>query len=854
MKNKTTRFLTASIIALIILSAGVFLFLQNALEKMNSKAINEVGTLYMLGLSERISRHFETTIDLRLDQVEGIIDRTPPSSVSYGEEMIDALTISGQVRGFDYLALYSYNGEFEMIYGEPVQLDDPDPFLQSLNNDERKVAVGHTESGKAVVLLGIPTDYSMSDGESSIALIAGLPVDYINEVLSLGENQSMVYSHIIRRNGSYVIQNVETQSDNYFSHLGDGLDEEDGKKSGRYVQELQTAIATNEDYSTVLTIGQERRHIYCTRLANSEWYLVSVMPYGEMDETLSNLDSKRVSLFVGCFGIILFALLVIFYIYYNMIRQQIKEVELAREEALQAREEAIQANRAKSDFLSNMSHDIRTPMNAIVGMTTIATANLEDRQQVENCLKKITLSSKHLLGLINDILDMSKIESGKLTLKNSQVSLRETMDGIVNIVQPQLKAKNQKFDIFIHDISTENVFCDSVRLNQVLLNFLSNAIKFTPEGGTIHITMYEEESPVGETHVRIHFKVKDNGIGMSPEFQKVIFESFSRENSNQVHKTEGTGLGMAITKHIVNAMGGTIELQSELGKGSEFHVILDLEKATVQEDEMILPNWNLLVVDDNEELCQSAVASLKSIGITSDWALDGETAVHMVEERHEKQDDYQIILLDWKMPGMDGSETAREIRKKVGNEVPILLVSAYDWSDIEEEARAAGISGFISKPLFKSTLFYGLKHYVEGVVETIETSEEKKFDFTGCKILLAEDNDINWEIAYELLSVLGLELERAENGQICVDKFKQSDVGFYSAILMDIRMPVMTGYEAAESIRKLAREDADIPIIAMTADAFTEDIQHCFACGMNAHVAKPIDIKEVIRLLEKYIG
>ncbi len=433
------------------------------------------------------------------------------------------------------------------------------------------------------------------------------------------------------------------------------------------------------------------------------------------------------------------------------------------------------------------------------------------------------------------------------------ISLRDAMGGIVNIVQPQIKSKRQHFDIFIQNIFVEDVYCDSVRLNQILINLLSNAMKFTPEEGRINVYLTQEELPEETGRVRCHFRVKDNGIGMTDEFQKKIFESFSREDSMRVQKTEGTGLGMAITKYIVEAMGGTIELKSEQGKGSEFHIALDLEKATVLEEDMILPVGKKIVVDNNEDLCRSAVSVLKEIGVDAEWALDGRTALKMVENRHREHQDYEIVLLDWKMPGMDGVEVTREIRKLLGDEVPILIISAYDWSDIEEEARAAGAHGFISKPLFKSNLYLGLSHYINGVQEETEESIEPLHDFSGKRILLAEDNDLNWEIANEILSSAGFELEWAENGQICVEKFEQSAVGTYDVVLMDIRMPILDGYGAARAIRALDRPDANLPIIAMTADAFSEDVQRCLESGMNAHIAKPIDINNLIQHLQEYL-
>ena len=558
------------------------------------------------------------------------------------------------------------------------------------------------------------------------------------------------------------------------------------------------------------------------------------------------MDRESLKEFLAAIGLMYVIFVVAFILFYRIMRSQYLAVR-------EARNEAIRANKAKSEFLSNMSHDIRTPMNAIVGMTAIATANLEDRQALSNCLKKITLSSRHLLGLINDILDMSKIESGKMTLNLDMISLRETMDSIVTIIQPQIKSKNQVFDVFISNILAEDVYCDGVRLNQVLINFLSNAYKFTPEGGEIHVYLNQEESPKGDNFVRVHFRVKDSGMGMTPEFQKKIFESFSREDSTRVHKTEGTGLGMAISKYIVDAMDGTIEVQSEAGKGTEFHVILDLERADVKESEMILPSWNMLLVDDDEQLCRETADKLAELTIHCDWVLDGRSAIEMVEAHHRQHDPYQIVLLDWRMEGMNGIETARELRDKFGEEMPILLISAYDWSDIEEEAREAGICGFISKPLFKSTLYHGLLQYMDPGENEEENQKAPARDFSGVRVLLAEDNDINYEIANELLSNIGMEIEWAQNGQICVDMFQKSPEGYYDAVLMDIRMPVMTGYEAARQIRQLERGDAELPIIAMTADAFSEDVKKCKECGMNDHTSKPIDMDVLTRLLAKYL-
>ena len=832
--NSATRFLTVSLALILLLTVCIFSFLAFFMSRKSGETISAVGTTYMTGMGEKVTQHFATTIELRLSQVDSLVESIPPDSASPSSLRAE-LARNAKARDFVALAFYSPTGAFDMIYGDEPVLADPDSFLASMNNGDKKVAVASIATGQKDVLLGVSAEYLMADGTTSTALVASLPADYIADTLSLYSENSLVYSHIIRRDGSFVIRSGDAFRENYFDRI-QTLFEEQGESGEQYIRELEAAMDKGEDYSALMVFGSERRHLQCNKLPYSEWYLVTVLPYGELDQAVSDLSHAWLYLvFLGC-AVVLLALLLVFWQYFRLLREQMVELEAARKEA-------VHANKAKSEFLSNMSHDIRTPMNAIVGMTAIATANIDDKQQVQNCLKKITLSSRHLLGLINDVLDMSKIESGKLTLNMDQISLREVMDSIVSIAQPQVRSKHQQFDVFIHDISTENVCCDSVRLNQVLLNILGNAMKFTPDGGLIQVSLYEEESPKGEDYVRTHIVVKDNGIGMTPEFKAKIFESFVREDSARVRRTEGSGLGMAITKYIVDTMGGTIEVESELGKGSEFHVTLDLERAETPEEEMILPEWNLLVVDDDQQLCESTAASLKSIGVKADWTLNAEGALEMLDRRAKARDHYHIILLDWKLPDMDGISAAKEIRRRFGDETPIMLISAYDWSEIEAEAKNAGITGFISKPLFRSTLFYGLKPFINDAAAAAEQLH----------VLLAEDNDLNWEIANELLSDLGMELDWAENGRVCADKFEASPVGFYDAVLMDLRMPVMTGYEATEAIRNMDRPDKDIPIIAMTADAFSEDIKKCLDAGMNAHVAKPIDVREVARLLDKFI-
>ncbi len=571
---------------------------------------------------------------------------------------------------------------------------------------------------------------------------------------------------------------------------------------------------------------------------------------GEFQELKTAIDelNQQWSLTVAAECVLIFVLLsIVLAGYFRMSQRQILELT-------EKKRAAERANRAKTAFLSNMSHDIRTPMNGIVGMTAIAASNLDDRKQVENCLKKITMSGRHLTGLINDILDMSKIESGEMMLNIDYVSLPETVRNIMDIIQSQVWEKKQDFQVCVQDIPIENIYCDGLRLNQVLLNLLGNAVKYTPEGGKICLNLYEEPSRKGNAYVRLHLLVQDNGIGMSQELREKLFDTIEEEGHARTQNPEGVGLGMAITKYIVDAMGGRIEIESEEGQGTEFHVILDVEKALEQEGGFKLPGWKILVAADHEKFCENAAASLNAIGADADWATDEASLIRLLDNSRKREKEYHIILLDSKLGEESGLKTAEKIRRRYGGDMKILLVTDRDSNEQRAELFGADVDGCLAKPFFRSDLYNRLRQSV-GMPELAEYQEgQETEDFAGKRILLAEDNKLNLEIANELLSEMGLEVEWAENGQICVEKFRRSAVGEYNAILMDLRMPVMTGFEAAHTIRALDRADArEIPIIAMSADAFSEDVRKCLDYGMNAHIAKPIDIQEVSHMLEKYL-
>ena len=550
-RDPVIRFLRISFIGVLLFSIAVFSLLGIYMSRKSEKAIAEIGEIYMAGMNQQMSGHFETVIGLRFDQVRGIISVVSTDNDDR-ENLYEELIYRAQVRDFDYLALCSEDGVFETLYGEPMQPCNPGPFVDALVRGEQRVAVGVDSAGNEVVLFGVDADYPMKNGSVSTGLVGAVPLEYITNFLSLQDENQLMYYHIIRSDGSFVIQNKNTELLGFFEQLQGQLKSETGKSLGNNsIEEFGSALRSHKEYSVTLVVNGEERQLYGISLPYSEWYLVAVMPYSALDVIINRLSNQRVVLtLVSCVSI-LAILTLIFIRYFSITRSQMRELE-------KASQRAVEASHAKSEFLANMSHDIRTPMNAIVGMTAIATTHIDDQEHVKNCLKKIALSSRHLLGLINDVLDMSKIESGKMNITMEMISLKEVIEGIVSIMQPQVKTKKQSFKIHVENNITENVWCDGVRLNQVLLNVLSNATKYTPEGGSISLFLLEEESPKGEDYVRIHISVKDNGIGMSPEFLEKIYDSYSRADGNRVHKTEGAGLGMAITKYIVDAMEGKL--------------------------------------------------------------------------------------------------------------------------------------------------------------------------------------------------------------------------------------------------------------------------------------------------------
>ena len=574
----------------------------------------------------------------------------------------------------------------------------------------------------------------------------------------------------------------------------------------------------------------------------------------------TNTPINMIVAFLACLGGLTLLLFVRRGTEKSFLRQQQsleKEYQLSLEQKNAELERAIRqetaANRAKREFLFNMSHDIRTPMNAIIGFTSLAATHIDNREQVLDYLKKTATASQHLLSLINDVLDMSRIESGKVSLEPRPVHLPELVHDLRDIIQSGISAKRISLFIDMVDVEDEDVIADPMRLNQIMLNIMSNAIKFTPAGGTITLRIVQKQTaPQGCADYEFH--IRDNGIGMSPAFQEHIFEQFAREETSTVSGIQGTGLGMAITKNLVDMMDGGISVESEPGKGSEFTVSLRFpvsgERAAAPARIPQLEGLRALVADD--DTCLNVSKMLRTIGMRADWTTSGREAVVRAQDALDQGDGFRVFIIDWMIPDMNGLEVVRRVRKMIGDATPIIILTAYDWTDIEVEARDAGVTAFCAKPLFLSELRRVLAEPFR--MEEQAEPTEKAAEFAGKRLLVVEDNALNREIAVTMLEEAGFAVDTAENGKLAVDKVRESAPGYYDLVLMDIQMPVMNGYEATRAIRALPdAEKAALPIVAITANAFDEDRQNAAKAGMNGHLSKPFDMQQLLAMIEEVL-
>ena len=690
------------------------------------------------------------------------------------------------------------------------------------------------QDGETVALL-----YGITDLES---LPDSLNVDNIYDA------SAFVYI-IDTKTGDFL---VDTRHDTLGNISDFSASDPDRKTKGdktweEYLDDLVNLDSGYVIYRTPNTGGWE--YMYYAPIGVNKWSIGVDVP--EKVAFASVFAVRNVYIFLG---VLMAVTVLLYYLWMRRNAKQITEQAVEHATLTEKLHKAEAADRAKSTFLSNMSHDIRTPMNAIIGFTTLAQTSLDNRERMQEYLKKILSSSNHLLSLINDILDMSRIESGKLNIEERECSISDIFRDMRNIIQTQMESKQLNFFMDTVDVIDEKIYCDKLHVNQVLLNLLSNAIKFTPAGGTVALTIRQKpRAPKGYGSYEI--RVKDTGIGMSPEFAEHIFEPFERERTSTVSGTQGTGLGMAIAKNIIDTMGGTIELNTEQGKGTEFIINLDFRLcAEPQKAEVVqeLQGLHALVVDDSFTTCDSVTKMLRQIGMRSDWVLHGKEAVLHAKQAYELGDEYHAYIIDWLLPDLSGLEVVRQIRSIVGDSTPIIIVTAYDWTSFEEEARAAGVTAFCNKPIFLSEL-RDILISATGKTPSVPQPDpvpDPSVQFKGTRLLLTEDNELNREIAQELLTDNGFIVETAEDGTIAVEKVKNSAPGYYSLILMDIQMPKMNGYDATRAIRALDDPHlAGIPIVAMTANAFEEDRRQALECGMNAHIAKPFNVDDLLEIL-----
>ncbi len=803
---------------------------------------------------EELAKHDEKAImenlNSRWDAMEGIVQDLRERDRGSAEEVSKSLSSFARMMDCLRLTLVAEDGSVLVsggIFGENQELlevcrSSATRFIRrrvDADNASPHVFVENLQTGIAI-------DPLLVGDKEYTYLVARMHISTLESKLKIDSYDGLGYSSVIDTDGSYIVNMKRADmANNFFENLSKCTLTPDYP-----LERVQSLIDSQTPFSMEYKrVNGETCVMVFDPMKDIDWYFVTVVPKSVFKERSISL----IRIFVSMMSIVLFAMaVVVLYIFRRRAKLYDLEQE-HRKELADALALAEQANRAKTTFLNNMSHDIRTPMNAIIGYTALASTHIDNKERVRDYLSKITQSSNHLLSLINDVLDMSRIESGKMNLEEKPENIAEILHNLRNIVQADIHSKQLEFFIDTVDVADEDILCDKLRLNQVLLNILSNAIKFTAPGGLV--SMRISEKAVKKTgYGSYEFRIKDSGIGMSPEFVKTIFEPFTRERTATVSGVQGTGLGMSITKNIVDMMGGDVKVESEEGRGSEFIVTLDFKLQGVHKEIQVvksLEGLRGLVVDDDMNACQSVAQMLRQIGMRSEWTMYGREAVARTKEALKIGDAFSVYIIDWLMPDMNGIETVRRIRREVGNEAPIIILSAYDWADIEDEAKEAGVTDFISKPLFPSDLRRVLmKACGEYVEEEPEARNEKRFN--NIRLLLVEDNELNLEIAQEILQDHGFGVEVAKNGSEAVDAVKAAEPGYYDAVLMDIQMPVMDGYEATKLIRGFEDEvRANIPIIAMTANAFEEDRQEAEKAGMNGHVSKPINVDLLLKVLSK---
>lgn len=805
-------------------AAAFFWVLTSYISKFN-RVMEEENRIRMAETGENIRTYMNTAVDHNrsLLQTAALALASVPGQ--------DRLSFLKQVQEENHFVYIGYAGTDGMLYttlsAEARDISEEAYFKEAMSGGYAVTGIVReilTDSAASGVILTVPIP------EERGIVAAMVDLRQLEAALETSSFGGQGYSYIIDKEGNLVLYKRSMDYYNFFNLLDNVAFQE-----GFSREVILDDIANGRTGLTCYANFNVMQYAYYCPLGLNDWTVVNIVAKDVVTRKTDALVYELTVLCAVTVTVFLILLLVVV-ILYNQSQYRKREAQ------------------AKSAFLANMSHDIRTPMNAIIGMTTIAYRHLGNPEKIKQCLDKIGHSSQYLLGLINDVLDMSKIESGKMVLNNEFVLLPDIISRMITIVQPSIKSKKQEFKVCLHQVEHERIYTDPLRLSQVFINILSNASKFTPEGGKITVEI-EEVWPCQEGIARYRFLFSDTGIGMSPEFLKEIFSTFSREQDSRNKGIEGTGLGMAISKKIVDEMDGKISVKSWQGKGTVFTVEMAFQLEVGEIRPAPLPASHILVVDRDKDSLEQTVSSLQSLDVEADGAVSREEAAKKMEIARDTGSAYDVVIMDAKAHGMDRMEFIREIRREFGHDIPILFACPYEDDEIEGGVPVAGDYAFVQKPLFRSKLYSTLSFL------TGQTGQEQgadpfgeNYDFSGCRFLVAEDNELNREIALELLSDFGATVETACNGAEALHMLESSPIGYYTLILMDIRMPVMDGLTATREIRRLKRPDAAaVPIIAMTANAFTEDVADCMEAGMNGHLSKPIDIQMVRRTIQSYL-
>lgn len=831
------------IVLIVVLMISSFWFLKTA-QKTTENSVYDVSELYLQELTNQKVNQFQINLENQARQLRIAIATINAEDTGSKQKLQNCIRETNRESNFDFFALIDEEGT---IYTESDVINDPSkyPFV---NKDQKEAEVSlERVDGNNLIMVMVPLEDSSFEGRKIIRAAAGINTEAFSDKVFSQYDFGRIFCEVIMADGSFVIKtnhNHLKEKSNLFS----GLEREAVFGENFTLDHLKSDINSGKSGVASYYLQDILHYTYYAPIEGTDWYMKTTIHY---DLVSSKIDAVRQTMTQNSLvqlALVVLMLLAAFGIYLSVRRKNDK----LNYQRIQAEE----SNRAKSTFLSNMSHDIRTPMNAIIGFTNLAIQSKESMERVQGYLVKILASSNHLLTLINDVLEMSRIESGKIYLDETECNLSEILHDLNTIIIGQIEGKQQELLMDAVDVVNEDVYCDKLRLNQILLNLLSNAIKFTPSGGKISVQFKQkEEAPEG--YGAYELRVKDSGIGMTQEFADKVFTPFERERTSTVSGIQGTGLGMSITKSIVDLMDGRIEVKTVPEQGTEFiiHVNFRLQETQREYTPIAeLTGVKALVVDDDFDACDAATRMLLKLGMQSEWTLSGKEAVLRTKQSVSLNDAFGVYIIDWRLPDLGGVEVARQIRAIVGDSAPILIMTAYDWANIEDEARAAGVNAFCSKPMFMSDLQATLSKAIGQQVLIPEASEEPvdTVDFTGKRVLLVEDNELNREIAHEILSQAGFEVEAAEDGSIAVEMVQESEPGYYDLILMDVQMPIMNGYEATKAIRSLENKElASTVIIAMTANAFEEDKKAALDAGMNDHIAKPIDIEVLFEVLGK---